>query len=98
MKNDLKMKFEKGKEKKRKTAPAPFGPRRPSLPPAPAHLFPSPFSFFLEPLTAGAHVSASPLPPFLSSFPCSPAAAAAALNPPRSRLLPFLSLPCEHAN
>jgi hypothetical protein len=97
MKNDLKMKFEKGKEKKRKTAPAPFWPRRPSLP-APAHLPPPFFLFFLEPLTAEAHLSASPLPPFLFFFPCSPAAAAAARNPPHPRLLPFLSLPCEHAN
>jgi hypothetical protein len=51
MKNGLKMKFEKEKEKKRKIVSAPFQPRRPKRPvkrPAPAHLSSSPFLFPLR--------------------------------------------------
>jgi hypothetical protein len=69
MKNDLKMKFEKGKEKKRKqpgslSAQA-AQPASHASPPLPLLFF-----FFTEPLTLRPHLSALPLPfpsPFLSS-------------------------------
>jgi hypothetical protein len=68
MKNDLKMKFEKGR-KKEKTARLLFWPKRPSLPPAPAHL-PPPFFFFL-PRGADSRGPPVSLPssPFLFFFP-----------------------------
>jgi hypothetical protein len=92
MKNDLKMKFEKEKEKKRKphrplSAQAAQAAHQPASRAGPPYL--SPFSFSTETLTAGAHLSASPLPP---SFLLPPAASrpshAAARFPPRPAASP----------
>jgi hypothetical protein len=96
MKNDLKMKFEK-KEKKNKTRSGSLSaqaaqPASRAGPPSP-----SPFSFYPAAPTAGAHLSASPLP-FLSSSSRRP------LPEPRRRAIPaapgrlpaFLSSLCDH--
>jgi hypothetical protein len=74
MKNDLKMKFEKGKEKKKKNRTGSFSAQAAQPASRVGPPSPSPFLFFLETLTAGTHLSASPLPPSFSSSPRSPAA------------------------
>jgi hypothetical protein len=99
LKNDLKMKFEKKeKKKKQKPAPDPFGPGGPAQLPAPAHRSPLLFFFFTAAPTDGSHLSASPFPPSFLLPRARRLPPHAALNPPCSRLLPFLSLLCEHAN
>jgi hypothetical protein len=95
MKNDLKMKFEKEKEKKKQRW-FPFQPRwpkRPIKPPRAGPLLLFSFSFSLAALTSGARLSASP-PPFLSSSSRHPTEPAPPRDPRRARPpphIPFLS-------
>jgi hypothetical protein len=94
MKNDLKMKFEKKKEKK-EIYTGSFSAQAAQLASRAGPPSPSPFSFSTETLTAGAHLSASPLPLpffFLPLFPPEPAPprdSRRARPPPH---LPFFSL------
>jgi hypothetical protein len=90
MKNGLKMKFEKEKEKK-KTRWLPFQPRwtkRPIKPPRAGPLLLFSISFSPAALTTGARLSASPPPfPFFFLSP-SNRAGAAARSPPRPAASP----------
>jgi hypothetical protein len=89
MKFGLKMKFEKGKEKKRKQ-PGSFSaqaaqPASRASPPLPLLFF-----FFTEPLMLRPHLSALPLPsPRPLSFPLHGGAAADPAAPARIPLLPL---------
>jgi hypothetical protein len=86
------MKFEKGKRKKNKTSPAPFGPSGPAHPRAGPPL-PLPFSFFFPAaLTTGPRLSAPspPLPFFFFTALTSRSGAAAGILPRPATSLPSL--------
>jgi hypothetical protein len=96
MKNGLKMKFEKEKEKKENSAGFPFSPDGPSGPsslPAPAHLSPSLFLFHRDADIRGPPVSL-PFPlSFLLPLATQPSRRRRAIPAAPGRLPTFLSSP-----